>query len=284
MKYGITLFPTEYSISPGALARATEERGFESFWVPEHSHFPVSEYTPGPDSGGLAKMYYELLDPFVSLAMAAEATETIRLGTSICLVVQRDPIQTAKEVATLDVVSGGRFEFGVGAGWHPGEIGQHGTEFSTRFRLMRERIAAMKQLWTEEKAEFKGEFVQLAPSFAWPKPVQKPHPRIHIAAIAPKGFARIVDHGDGWFPMPGEDAERAIFSQIPELHRQLEEAGRDPQSVEISSYWTPHDEALVARAKETGVHRVIFLVKPAPEAEALAELDSLARLVERCEA
>jgi probable F420-dependent oxidoreductase len=228
-------------------------------------------------------MYYDVVDPFVALAMAAEATSTIRLGTSICLVVQRDPIQTAKQVASLDALSGGRFDFGVGAGWNPFEIGQHGTDFATRLPLMKERIQAMKQLWTEEKAEFKGEFVQMAPSYAWPKPAQKPHPPIHVAAAAPKGFGRVVDHGDGWFPMPGEDAEATIFSQIPELHRRLEAAGRDPKSVEISSYWTPPDEALIARAREVGVNRVIFMIDPLAESEALTKLDQLTSLKDRCE-
>jgi probable F420-dependent oxidoreductase len=283
MKYGITMFPTDYSVAPGTLARAIEERGFESFWVPEHSHFPVSDMTPGRDSGGLPNMYYDVVDPFVALAMAAEATERIRLGTSICLVVQRDPIQTAKLVASLDALSGGRFDFGVGAGWNPFEIGQHGTDFATRIPLMRERIEAMKQLWTEERAEFKGEHVTLAPSYAWPKPAQKPHPPIHVAANAPKGLSRVVAYGDGWFPMPGGDAEAAIFSQIPELHRRLTDAGRDPKSVEISAYWTPPEEALIARAKETGVDRVIFMVDPVAEGDALRALDDLAAFMGRCE-
>jgi probable F420-dependent oxidoreductase len=282
MKYGVSMFPTEYSIAPGALARALEERGFESFWVPEHSHFPVSDMTPGRDSGGLPNMYYDVVDPFVALSMAAEATERIRLGTSICLVVQRDPIQTAKQVASLDVLSGGRVDFGVGGGWNPFEIGQHGTDFTTRLALMKERIGAMKQLWTQEQAEFQGEFVNLAPSFAWPKPQQKPHPPIHVAANAPKGLGRVVAYGDGWFPMPGEDPEGTIFSQIPELHRRLEAAGRDPESVEISIYWAPADEAFVARCQETGVHRVIFMVDPVAEGEALAQADALATLAQAC--
>jgi probable F420-dependent oxidoreductase len=283
MKYGISMFPTDYSVSPGTFARAIEERGFESFWVPEHSHFPVSDMTPGRDSGGLPNMYYDVVDPFVALAMAAEATDRIRLGTSICLVVQRDPIQTAKMVASLDALSGGRVDFGVGGGWNPFEIGQHGTDSATRFKLMRERIETMKQLWTEEKAEFKGEHVTLAPSFAWPKPAQSPHPPIHVAANAPKGFGRVVAYGDGWFPMPGEDAEASIFSQIPELHRRLTEAGRDPKRVEISVYWMPPEESLIARAKETGVDRVIFMVDPVAEPEALKALDELAAFVLRCE-
>jgi probable F420-dependent oxidoreductase len=283
MKYGITMFPTDYSMAPGRFAAAIEARGFESFWVPEHSHFPVSDMTPGRDSGGLPNMYYDVVDPFVALAMAAEATERIRLGTSICLVVQRDPIQTAKLVASLDALSGGRFDFGVGAGWNPFEIAQHGTDFSTRIALMKERIEAMKQLWTEEQGEYKGEFVNLAPSFAWPKPAQRPHPPVHVAANAPRGLGRVVAYGDGWFPMPGQDAEAAVFSQIPELHSRLEAAGRDKQSVEISLYWTPPDQALVARARESGVDRVIFMVEPVPEKEALSQLDDLKRLMDACE-
>jgi len=282
MKYGVSIFPTEYSIAPGVLASALEERGFESFWVPEHSHFPVSEMTPGRDSGGLPNMYYDVLDPFVALAMAAQATERIRLGTSICLVVQRDPIQTAKLVASLDVLSGGRFDFGVGGGWNPFEVGQHGTDFGTRLALMKERLEAMKALWTQEQARFDGEFVTLAPSFAWPKPAQKPHPPIHVAANAPKGLSRVVAYGDGWFPMPGEDPEATLFSQIPELHRRLEAAGRAPESVEISVYWTPADEAFVARCRETGVDRVIFMLDPVGESEALGQVDRLVGLMTRC--
>ena len=281
MKYGVSIFPTEYSIGPGVLAKALEEHGFESFWVPEHSHFPVSDMTPGRDSGGLPNMYYDVFDPFVALSMAAQATERIRLGTSICLVVQRDPIQTAKLVASLDVLSGGRFDFGVGGGWNPYEVGQHGTDFGTRLALMKERLGAMKALWTQEQAEFDGDFVKLAPSFAWPKPVQKPHPPIHVAANAPKGLGRVVAYGDGWFPMPGDDPEATLFSQIPELHRRLEAAGREPRSVEISVYWAPADEAFVARCRETGVDRVIFMLDPVGESEALGQVDDLVSVMER---
>ena len=286
MKYGISMFPTDYSISPGRFASAIEERGFESFWVPEHSHFPVSDMTPGLDQGGLPNQYYQVVDPFVALAMAAEATERIRLGTSICLVVQRDPIQTAKQVASLDMLSGGRFDFGIGGGWNPLEIGQHGVAFGDRIKVMRERIEVMRQLWTQEKAEYRGEYVTLAPSYAWPKPAQKPYPPIHVAVNGPKGFGRVADHGDGWFPLVGEggNAEEAVFAHIPKLRRQLEVAGRKADSVEISAYWFPRDEATIEKAKNAGVHRVIFMVDPLGPDEALADLDALRALMERCEA
>jgi probable F420-dependent oxidoreductase len=285
MKYGISIFPTDYTIRPGKLAAAAEERGFESFWVPEHSHFPVSDMTPGRDSGGLPNMYYDVVDPFVALSMAAEATSTIRLGTSICLVVQRDPIQTAKQVASLDVLSDGRFDFGVGGGWNPFEMGHHGTAFQGRMKVMRERIEAMQQLWTQEKAEYHGDHVEMAPSFAWPKPTQKPHPPIHVAANAPKGLSRVVAYGDGWFPMIGaEGPDASVFDHLPELRKRLTDAGRDPSSVEVSIYYCAHDAELIARAKAEGIDRVIFTMDPLADAEALNQLDELTALMNANEA
>ena len=229
MKYGLTMFTTDYSIRPGPLARATEERGFESLWVPEHSHFPVSPMTPGRGEGGLPNMYYDVVDPFVALSMAAEATENLQLGTSICLVVQRDPIQLAKQVASLDALSGGRFHLGVGGGWNPLEIANHGTDFTQRLAVMRERIDAMKEIWTKDVAEYHGEYVDFAPMYAWPKPAQKPHPPIHIAAN-PKGLGRVVAQGDGWFPLMSEDNEDEIYDNLPVLRERLERAGRDPDA------------------------------------------------------
>jgi probable F420-dependent oxidoreductase len=285
MKYGLTLFPTDYSIHPGELAAAAEAKGFESLWVPEHSHFPVSPMTPGHDEGGLPNMYYDVVDPFVALSMAAQATEKLLLGTSICLVVQRDPIQLAKQVASLDALSGGRFQLGVGGGWNPLEIANHGTDFAERLAVMAERIDAMKQIWTEEKAEYHGKYVDFAPLYAWPKPAQKPHPPIHVAANAPKGFGRVVSQGDGWFPiLDSETAEAAVFSHLADLHRRLEKAGRDPDGFEVSGYMCPADEALVVRAREAGLTRVIFLLQPEPAAKVLPEIDRLAELVARCEA
>jgi probable F420-dependent oxidoreductase len=280
MKYGITIFPTEYTLHPGATARAVEERGFDSFWLPEHSHFPVSPFTPDPDGEvGPGREYYAVLDPFAALAAAAQATSTLRLGTSICLVVQRDPIQTAKQVATLDWLSDGRFEFGIGAGWHPLEMGNHGTPFDQRLAIMAERLAAMKQIWTHEKAEFHGDHVDFAPLYQWPKPVQKPHPRIHVGANSAAGLARVVRDGDAWFPVlmnPSDEAK--ILPLVPELRRRVEAAGRDPAAFEVSVYMCPGDPAVVARCAEAGVDRVIFKLDSVAPADVLSQLDGFARV------
>ena len=282
MKYGVTIFPTSRSVRPGEFAAAAEARGFESFWVPEHSHIPVSPMTPGPGEPGLPEMYYELHDPFVALAMAAETTREILLGTSICLVVQRDPIQTAKEVASLDQLSDGRFLFGVGGGWNAPEIAHHGVAFESRLAVMEERIAAMKQLWTQEKAEFDGEYVKFSPSFALPKPAQSPHPPIHVAANGPKGLGRVVRYGEGWFPLlTAEDPGGTLFDHLEPLRAKLRAAGRDPESVEVSAYWCPPDEDLVKRCRDEGVDRVILMVDPMGRDEALATLDRHAELAAR---
>lgn len=278
MKFSITMFPTDYSIHPGEFAAAIEQRGFESFWVPEHSHFPVSDITPGRDQGGLPNMYYDVVDPFVALSMAAQATRTLLLGTSICLVVQRDPIQLAKQVASLDALCGGRFQFGVGAGWNPLEIANHGTKFAGRLAVMRERIEAMKLIWTEEKAEYHGKHVDFAPLYAWPKPLQKPHPPIHVAANPPKGLKRVVAYGDGWMPLMGDD----VVAHIPALRDAARAAGRDPDSIEVTVYLCPPEEATVRHLALGGVNRVVFMVDPVPRDEALRALDGLVTLRGKC--
>ena len=207
MEFGVMMFTTDYSMTPTELALAAEERGFESLWFPEHSHVPVSRKSPWPGGGELPKMYYDVLDPFVALAAAAAVTNKIKLATGICLVIQRDPIQTAKEVASLDYISSGRFLFGVGAGWNAEEMNDHGTDFKTRFKLMEERISAMKEIWTEDRAEFKGDFVRFDPMMAWPKPVQKPNPPIIVGGGFPHGARRAIAFGDGWMPVAGRDLE-----------------------------------------------------------------------------
>jgi probable F420-dependent oxidoreductase len=280
MKYGITMFPTDYSIRPGELAAAVEQRGFESLWVPEHSHLPVSDMTPGRDTPGLPNMYYEVVDPFVALSMAAEATRTLLLGTSICLVVQRDPIQLAKQVASLDALSGGRFLFGVGAGWNPLEMANHGTAFAGRLSVMRERIEAMKAIWTEEKAEYHGKHVDFGPMYAWPKPCQKPHPPIHVAGSPPKVLKRVVAYGDGWIPLMGDDP----LSYLPALHQLAVQAGRNPDAIEITVHMCPPEEDTVRRLADGGVHRIVFLIEPEPREAALRALDGLAQLRTRCKA
>ncbi len=282
MKFGITIFPTAYSIRPGELAKAAEDRGFDSFWVPEHSHFPVSPMTPGRGGDGLPDMYYDVADPFVALAMAAGATREILIGTSICLVVQRDPIQLAKQVASLDALSDGRLLFGVGGGWNPLEMANHGTDFTKRLAIMDERIEAMKLIWTEDVAEYHGEHVDFGPLYAWPKPARKPHPPIHVAANAPKGFGRVVRQGDGWFPMLQGGDPNSVTDHIPALRQRLEKAGRDPDAVEVSVYWCPPEKNTVLRLREGGVHRVIFMVDPVAGGDAIAQLDEHAELMAAC--
>jgi probable F420-dependent oxidoreductase len=276
MKYGIAIFPTDYSIHPSALGAALEQRGFESLWVAEHSHIPVSRKTPWPGGGELPKMYYDAMDPFVTLAMAAASTRRLRLGTGICLVVQRDPIQTAKEVASLDVLSGGRFLFGVGGGWNEDEMQNHGTQLAGRWKLLRERIEAMKQIWTKERAEYHGEHVSFDPIFAWPKPVQKPHPPIHVGGAHPGGMRRAIRYGDGWLPILGRGEDPATL--VPAFRKEAAAAGRDPDALEISIYGCPPQKELLTRLRDAGVTRAVFFVPSAKEDVVLPILDTQAEL------
>ena len=197
MHFGASMFFTDYSMSAADLARALEARGFESIWAPEHSHIPTSRLSPWGGGGDLPKKYYDVMDPFVSLTMAGAVTKTLKLATGVCLVQQRDPIQTAKLVASLDQVSGGRFLFGIGNGWNAEEMADHGTAFETRHKLARERIEAMKEIWTKSTAEYHGEMVDFGPMVAWPKPVQKPHPPMWMALAQPTSFDVAASHGLG---------------------------------------------------------------------------------------
>ncbi len=214
LKTGVMMFPTADSIHPSELALAAEERGFESLWVAEHSHIPASRETPWPGGADLPQMYYDAVDPFVALSMAAQATTTLKIATGICLVIQRDPIQTAKAVASLDTLSGGRFLFGVGGGWNREEMANHGTAFEGRWKLMRERIEAMKAIWTEDPAEYHGERVAFDPIIANPKPVQKPYPPIHVGGAFPGGMRRAIRYGNGWIPLLGR-GDDDIVNHLP---------------------------------------------------------------------
>ena len=276
MKLGLTMFPTDYSIGPAELARAAEERGFESLWFPEHSHIPAKRESPWPGGPELPKMYYDVFEPFVALAAAAAVTRTLKLATGICLVVQRDPIQTAKHVATLDRVSGGRFLFGIGAGWNREEIRNHGSDPRRRIELMRERVLAMKEIWTKSKAEFHGRFVDFEPVMAWPKPVQKPHPPVHVGGGFPAGAARAIAYGDGWMPIHGRDE---ILARLPEFRRMAQEAGRDPASLEVSVFGMRPDAGELAKARAAGVARAILGLAPEPADKVLPILDRYAALV-----
>ena len=276
MKLGLTMFPTEYSIAPAELARAAEQRGFESLWFPEHSHIPAKRESPWPGGPELPKMYYDVMEPFVALAAAAAVTTTLRVATGICLVVQRDPIQTAKHVATLDRVASGRFLFGIGAGWNAEEMRNHGTDARTRVALMRERVAAMKEIWTKPKAEFHGKYVDFEPIMAWPKPVQKPHPPIHVGGGFPNGARRAIAYGDGWMPIHGRDE---IAARLPEFRRMAEDAGRDPASLEVSVFGARPERKLLDELAAAGVQRAIFGLAPEPADKVLPLLDRAAPLV-----
>lgn len=276
MHYGLCTFPTDYSISPADLARAAEERGFESLWVAEHSHIPASRKTPFPAGGELPKIYYDVMDPFVALASAASVTTKLKLATGVCLLIQRDAIQTAKQVASLDQLSRGRFLFGVGAGWNAEEMEHHGTPFARRNRVLREKLEAMQRLWSDEQAEYHGEFVDFAPSFAWPKPAQKPWPPIHVGGGWPGGARRAARWGDGWIPVGIPEIAAA---KLPAVRAMVEEAGRDPAKFEVSIYYGPTDAAALARLRDAGIARVVFGVPSARADEVLPLLDRLAATI-----
>ena len=278
MHFGITLFPTDYSISPVDIAREAEARDFESLWLPEHTHIPVARHSPWPGGPELPKMYYDVYEPFISLAAAAAVTSRIKLATGICLVVQRDPIQTAKDVATLDRISNGRFIFGIGGGWNAEEMRDHGTEFATRFALMRERVLAMKTIWARTEAEFHGRFVDFAPMMTWPKPIQKPHPPIHVGGAFPHAVRRAIEYADGWMPILGRGP---VLEQIPEVHKQLRAAGRDPATFEISLFGVQPDPELLEKARDAGVTRCVLGLPPATSDVVLPILDRHAALMRK---
>ena len=275
MKYGVFIFPTDTAIRPDELAREVEGRGFESLWFPEHSHIPVSRETPWGGVKGaktLPDHYWRTHDQFVALAFAAAATETLKLGTGITLLAQRDPIWTAKEVASLDHLSNGRVIFGIGYGWNKEEMGQHGTAYTERRTLLREKALIMKALWTEEEASFEGVALSLEPSWAWPKPVQKPHPPIIMGAGAgPRTIADMVEFCDGWMPLA---TRHDITDQVARVRSAVAEAGRDPAAFEITAYAASVDKLKIL--EEAGVDRAVFTLPPAGPATILPSLDELA--------
>ncbi|MBN8909275.1 MAG: LLM class F420-dependent oxidoreductase, partial [Rhodospirillales bacterium] len=261
------------------LGRALEERGFESVWAPEHSHIPVSRKTKFPGGGDLPKRYYDAMDPFVTLTAAAVATKTLKVGTGVCLVAQRDPIQTAKLVASIDQVSGGRFLFGIGNGWNQDEMENHGTVYETRHKLARERVEAMKEIWTKSKAEYHGEMVNFDPMMAWPKPVQKPHPPVIVGGAFPYSARRAIRYGDGWIPQASRGSYSEIADMIPRFREMAHEAGRDPKSIEIT-VWFPKQEAdLMKRYEDLGVSRVVFNLESDKADKNLPVMDKWAELM-----
>jgi probable F420-dependent oxidoreductase len=276
MKLGVAAFPTSYAIRPDELAAAVEERGFESLLFAEHSHIPTSRETPHPGGGDLPRDYYSSWDPFVALSFAAAATTSLNVGTGACLVTQRDPIVLAKEVATIDAASRGRFLFGVAAGWNREEMRDHGTDPNVRFAVLRERVLAMREIWSRDEPEFHGRFVEFPPMWAWPKPETKPWPRVLVCGNGPRIVERVAEFGDEWMPNVNRVAD-ALPERIEQLGVLAEEQGRDP--VPVTGYGVRPAVEHVTSMAELGVHRVVFYLPSVPRDEALGVLDGYAKLV-----
>jgi probable F420-dependent oxidoreductase len=274
MDIGISTFVNDDTIDAVSLARAVEERGFDALSIAEHTHIPASRDTPRPGGGELPRRYWHTLDPFVALTAAAMATERLRVGTGICLVVERDPITTAKEVASVDLLSGGRFEFGVGAGWNREEMRNHGTDPDRRFSLMRERIEAMKAIWTQDEAEYHGEHVEFDSIWSWPKPVQQPHPPILVGGTGPKALDRVLRYGDEW--MPNRVADPADLA--PRIAELRDRAGRH---VPVTYFGADASEEFVAALAAAGVDRTLLQLPDAGADEVLPLVERYAELAAR---
>jgi probable F420-dependent oxidoreductase len=279
MHIGICIFATDYAIRIDELAREAEARGFESLFVPEHTHIPVSRRTPFPSGEPLPKEYSHTLDPFVSLMAAAAATKRIRIGTGICLIIERDTITTAKEVASLDLLSGGRFEFGIGAGWNAEEMEDHGTDYKTRFKRLREQVLAMKEIWTKDEAEFHGEHVKFDKMWSWPKPAQKPHPPVLLGGESGHTLQRVVDFCDGWFPR-GRAAD-VILPALKDLRERAAKAGRDMKTISTSVFGAKPDELTVESYAAAGITRAILRLPPEGRETILPLLDQWSKLIKK---
>ncbi len=272
VKFAISMFPTDYAIGPIELALAAEARGFESIWFPEHTHIPASRKTPFPGGTDLPKEYWHTHDPFVALGAAAAVTKRLRLGTGVCLVIERDPIVLAKEVASLDMISGGRVELGIGAGWNVEEMENHGALFKKRWKIVREKILAMRQIWTKEAAEFHGEFVNFDPIWSFPKPVQAGGPPILLGSQSKRAFERIAEYCDGWMPI---NFPRADFAGgVKQLRDAEKSAGR--KKLGISMFGASSKEDEIRRMADLGFDRLIFSLPAAPRETVLPLMDKYA--------
>ena len=275
MDIGVYFFSTAYSIGIEELAVELEERGFESMLIPEHTHIPASRRTPWPGGGDLPKEYYHTYDPFVALSFAAAATKSLKVGTGICLLPQRDPIVTAKSVASLDELSGGRVIFGIGGGWNVDEMENHGATYSNRFKLLRENVLAMKQLWMEEEAEFHGEFVNFDPAFCWPKPLQTPHPPIILGGETDYTLKRVVEFCDGWLPRPRADIEDGM----KRLRRVADEGERDLDTISVTVFGAPPKLEKLEQYRAIGVDRALLQIPTQDRESCLRVLDSYMSLL-----
>jgi probable F420-dependent oxidoreductase len=275
VRFGIATFVTDEGIRPAPLGRALEERGFDSVFLAEHSHIPTSRESPYPGGGDLPRVYYRTLDPFVTLAAMADATTDLLLGTGIALLPQRDIIHTANETASVDLVSGGRLVFGVGAGWNREEMRDHGVEPKKRGPLMTEQLAALKELWTSEEAEYHGEHVDIPSTFCWPKPVQRPHPPIYLGGESEAALNRLAEHGDGWLPRG-----HTTVDEIRDVRRSLADRGKP--DVPTTLFAGPTDPDRLGPYVDSGeLERITFMLPTRPEDKTLSILDDYAAVAER---
>jgi len=282
MNLGVFSYNTDYTMLPADMARALEERGFESLWIGEHTHIPANRKTPYPLGGELPRVYVDMMDPFVALGAAAAVTKKLILGTGVCLAMQRDVITLAKEVATLDILSGGRLLFGIGGGWNQEEMQNHGIPFEHRFRILREKVEALKVLWMEDESTYEGKYVSFDRVWCYPKPIQKPHPPILGGFFSEAGRKRVVRYCDGWMPNFAVLEDADVATAFASLRQQMEKAGRDPASLDLGIWMLPDEmpsEAKLEDLKAAGAHRVILFAPVQSSDEVLPFLDHYAELM-----
>jgi probable F420-dependent oxidoreductase len=276
MRVGAFYFPADYGINMAELAKALEDRGFDSLFVPEHTHIPASRKSPFPGGGELPKRYSHTHDPFVALSFAAAATKKLKLGTGILLVPQHEPIVTAKAIASLDQLSGGRFIFGIGGGWNVEEMENHGAKYQTRFKQMREHVLAMKELWTKEEASFDGEFVKFDRVWSWPKPAQRPHPPIILGGETDHTLRRVIEYCDGWFPRPRGGFD--VVKGVAHLRQMAEKAGRDPSTITTIVFGSANDAKVLESYDKAGIQSALLAIPDDSRDEILRYLDKIAPL------
>ena len=276
MRVGAFYFPTDYGINVAELARALEDRGFDSLFLPEHTHIPASRKSPFPGGGELPKRYSHTHDPFVALSFAAAATKKLKLGTGILLVPQHEPIVTAKAIASLDQLSGGRFIFGIGGGWNVEEMENHGATYQTRFKQMREHVLAMKELWTKDEASYNGEFVKFDRVWSWPKPAQKPHPPVILGGETDHTLRRVIEYCDGWFPRPRGGFD--VVKGVAHLRQMAEKAGRNPSTITTIVFGAANDANALESYDKAGIQSALLAIPDDSRDEILRYLDKIAPL------
>lgn len=276
MHFGLLQFSTDDALHPCELARAAEERGFESLLFPEHTHIPTSRRSPWPGGPNLPREYWHTNDLFVALAMAAAATSKLKVGTGICLVIERDPIILAKEVATLDSLSGGRLLFGIGGGWNAEEMENHGTNFKRRWSILRERIEAMKAIWADEEPSYHGEHVSFDPIWSYPKPAQKPHPPILLGSGSARGRQRVIEYCDGWMPIAGRND---VLEGVADLWQRADAAGRARSTLSVTIFGAPANPEVLEKYRRAGITRAVFGLPPAGRDKVLPLMDQYAELI-----